>query len=157
MLLIPSKAECTLRVRLIQTFHMESRSWDDIGYNFLVGGDGAVYEGRGWDKVGAHTLGTYTIQLSAFILNLSSSILGYNKGSIGIAYIGTFNANKPNERQLKAGFLLMEKGVKLKKLVPDYKIYAHRQLIPSESPGFAFYELIKKWDHWTSDPPENLN
>ena len=28
--------------------------WDDIGYNFLVGEDGNVYEGRGWDTVGAH-------------------------------------------------------------------------------------------------------
>ena len=31
--------------------------WCDIGYNFLIGGDGAVYTGRGWDKVGAHTPG----------------------------------------------------------------------------------------------------
>lgn len=51
------KAECTLRVRLMQTYHMESKRWDDIGYNWLVGGDGAVYEGRGWDKLGSHTLG----------------------------------------------------------------------------------------------------
>lgn len=36
---------------------MESKNWDDIGYNFLVGGDGEVYEGRGWDKQGAHTKG----------------------------------------------------------------------------------------------------
>ncbi|KAJ6640718.1 Peptidoglycan-recognition protein LC, partial [Pseudolycoriella hygida] len=50
-----NQATCTFRVRYIQTFHMESQGWDDIGYNFLVGGDGAVYEGRGWDKEGAHT------------------------------------------------------------------------------------------------------
>lgn len=24
---------------------MESSGWDDIGYNFLVGGDGAIYVG----------------------------------------------------------------------------------------------------------------
>lgn len=41
----------------MQTYHMESRNWDDIGYNFMVGGDGDVYEGRGWDKQGAHTKG----------------------------------------------------------------------------------------------------
>lgn len=52
-----------------------------------------------------------------------------------------------------AGFLLMNEGVKLKKLVPDYKIYAHRQLIASESPGAAFFELIKTWNHWTNDQP----
>lgn len=44
----------------MQTYHIESKSWDDIGYNFLVGGDGSVYEGRGWDKQGAHTKGQLT-------------------------------------------------------------------------------------------------
>ncbi|CRL00273.1 CLUMA_CG013546, isoform A [Clunio marinus] len=132
-----TQASCTLRTRYIQTFHMESRSWDDIAYNFLIGGDGAVYEGRGWDKQGAHTK-------------------GYNVGSIGVAYIGTFTKKLPNEKQIHAGFLLFKEGVRLKKLLPDYKIYAHRQLIPSESPGAAFYEIIKKWDHWASDAPEIL-
>jgi peptidoglycan recognition protein LC len=104
----------------MQTYHMESKNWDDIGYNFLVGGDGDVYEGRGWNKQGAHTK-------------------GYNYGSIGIAYIGTFNKKLPNERQLNAGFLIMKEGVNLGKLTEDYKIFAHRQLIASESPGAAFY------------------
>lgn len=83
--------------------------------------------------------------------------VGYNSGSIGIAYIGTFNKKLPNDKQLTAGFLLMQEGVKLKKLLPDYKIYAHRQLIASESPGATFFELIKKWPHWTQDVPENYN
>jgi peptidoglycan recognition protein LC len=133
-----AQAACTLRVRLMQTYHMESKSWDDIGYNFLVGGDGDVYEGRGWDKQGAHTK-------------------GYNSGSIGIAYIGTFNKKLPSERQLSAGYLIMKEGVILGKLTPDYKIYAHRQLIASESPGAAFYEIIKTWNHWRNDTPEVFN
>jgi peptidoglycan recognition protein LC len=128
----------------MQTFHMESKSWDDIGYNFMVGGDGDVYEGRGWDKQGAHTKG--------LILKCSTS--GFNSGSIGVAFIGTFNKALPTDKQILAAFLLFEEGVKLQKLVPDYKIYAHRQLIPSESPGAAFYEEIKKWEHWTNEAPE---
>jgi N-acetylmuramoyl-L-alanine amidase len=31
--------------------------WMDLGYSFLVGGDGQVYEGRGWNHSGAHTYG----------------------------------------------------------------------------------------------------
>lgn len=128
-----TQADCTLQVRLIQTFH-ESRGWDDIGYNFIIGGDGAVYEGRGWNKQGAHTK-------------------GWNKGSIGVAFIGTFNKIIPPERQLKAAFQLFENGVELKKLTENYKIYAHRQLIATESPGLAFYETIKTWSHWTDELP----
>ncbi|XP_037045309.1 peptidoglycan-recognition protein LC-like isoform X1 [Bradysia coprophila] len=125
-----NQATCTFRVRYIQTFHMESQGWDDIGYNFLVGGDGAVYEGRGWDKEGAHTK-------------------GFNKRSICIAFIGTFNKMVPPKRQLTAAEFLIDRGVKLNKLIPDYQLYGHRQLIPSESPGPALYEVIKTWPHWS--------
>lgn len=37
----------------------------------MVGGDGNVYEGTGWSTEGAHTI-------------------GYNRKSIGIAFIGNF-------------------------------------------------------------------
>jgi len=30
---------------------------DDIKYNFLIGQDGVIYEGRGWGVVGQHTNG----------------------------------------------------------------------------------------------------
>lgn len=50
----------------------------------------------------------------------------------------------------------MNEGVRLNKLVPDYKIYAHRQLVAFESPGAAFFEEIKKWDHWSNQKPEVL-
>lgn len=75
---------------------------------------------------------------------------GFNAGSIAIAYIGTFITKVPNKNQLRAGFLLMDEGVKLGKLTKDYKIYGHGQLIPTQSPGDAFYELIKTWPHWTN-------
>ena len=37
--------------------------WWDVGYSFMVGEDGNVYEGRGWDQVGAHTYGYNTVGL----------------------------------------------------------------------------------------------
>jgi hypothetical protein len=43
--------------RGIQEWHINGNGWCDIGYSFLVGGDGNVYEGRGWDEIGAHTGG----------------------------------------------------------------------------------------------------
>ena len=29
--------------------------WPDIGYSFIIGEDGNIYEGRGWNTIGAHT------------------------------------------------------------------------------------------------------
>lgn len=52
---------------------MDTKQWNDIGYNFLIGGDGNVYEGRGWGKHGAHSS-------------------PYNSKSIGICIIGNFTS-----------------------------------------------------------------
>lgn len=35
-------------VRSVQAYHMDGRGWSDIAYNFLIGADGRVFEGRGW-------------------------------------------------------------------------------------------------------------
>lgn len=115
---------------------MESRGWDDIGYNFLVGGDGNAYEGRGWNKQGAHTK-------------------GFNDGSICIAFIGTFTKLMPPQRQLNAAQQIISQGIKLKKLTPDYRLYGQRQLAPTESPGTSLYEIIAKWSHWANDLKKN--
>lgn len=40
-------------------------------YNFIIGNDGRVYEGRGWNKIGAHTF-------------------SYNSCSLGLAFIGKY-------------------------------------------------------------------
>jgi len=66
--------------------------WADIGYNFLVDEDGNVYEGRGWDTVGAHTY-------------------GYNRVSIGIGFIGEFSYRTPNSAALDAAKQLISYGV----------------------------------------------
>ena len=54
------------------------KGWPDIAYNFLVGEDGRAYEGRGWDKAGAHTL-------------------GYNENAVAVCVIGDFTGTSPNQ------------------------------------------------------------
>lgn len=117
----------------MQTFHIEGKQWLDIGYNFVVGGDGGAYEGRGWDAVGAHTY-------------------GYNIKGIGICFIGTFTALLPPPEQMRAAKLLIEEGVKLGKISTEYKLLAHRQVSATESPGAAFFKELQKWPHWVSSP-----
>ncbi|KAG5676718.1 hypothetical protein PVAND_006530 [Polypedilum vanderplanki] len=48
--------ECKFVVKRIQN---ENSHLDDIPYNFLIGNDGKVYEGRGFEKEGQHTSNLY--------------------------------------------------------------------------------------------------
>lgn len=100
-------------------------------YNFLVGGDGSVMEGQGWDKIGAHTF-------------------NYNTGSVGIALIGNFADASPTQPTLDAVKRLIERGVALDKLSRNYKLYAHCQLIQAASPGVNVFNEIKNWPHWNA-------
>ncbi|XP_046414678.1 uncharacterized protein LOC124176887 [Neodiprion fabricii] len=128
-----TQSTCTFRVRFAQTFHIESRNWSDIAYNFLIGGDAYAYIGRGWDHVGAHAY-------------------GYNSRSIGISFIGTYNTVAPSDHQMKALQQLIEIGVKSGKIAADYKLLGHRQVSKTLSPGDALYNIITTWPHWSPTP-----
>jgi hypothetical protein len=73
-------------VRGIWEFHTYTRGWGDIGYNFLIGSNGSIYEGRagGDNVIGGHAL-------------------GYNTGSLGVAVIGCFDTNDATCNQLNGG------------------------------------------------------
>lgn len=60
---------CQKAMLSMQNYHQKTLGWNDIGYNFAIGGDGRIYEGRGFHVIGAHTL-------------------HYNQGSLGICLIG---------------------------------------------------------------------
>lgn len=117
-------------IRNIQMFHIESKNFDDIGYNFLIGSDGNIYEGRGFDKAGAHTF-------------------GYNKKSVGIAFVGCWMRNLPPEVSLLQCKTLIEHLVVNGHVARDYKLVAHCQCIATQSPGRALYEEIQTWDHFS--------
>jgi len=75
-----AKAESAALVRADYLYHVKTRGWDDIGYNFLVDRFGQVFEGRhgGVDRpvVGACNA-------------------GFNTGTSCVALLGTFTAASP--------------------------------------------------------------
>ncbi|XP_055843963.1 peptidoglycan-recognition protein LE [Episyrphus balteatus] len=119
-------------IRNIQCFHIESCRWNDIAYNFMIGNDGNIYEGRGWGHVGAHAK-------------------GYNHISVGISFIGCFMRDLPPARSLAACKKIIKRGVEQGYIAPDYKLIGHCQCTPTESPGRKLYEEIQTWDHFTAD------
>ncbi|XP_030570295.1 peptidoglycan-recognition protein LC isoform X6 [Drosophila novamexicana] len=128
-----TQAQCVFRVRFLQTFDIESQQKDDISFNFLIGGDGNVYVGRGWDVVGAH-------------------MHGYNTRSLSLAYIGSFRHQRPSSKQLSVTHLLLERGVELGKISSNYKLVGASTLEPTitEYNAELLYQSFANWTHWTT-------
>ncbi|CAI5798415.1 recognition 3-like [Podarcis lilfordi] len=116
-----SSSSTRLRIR--------AKRWCDVAYNFLIGEDGLVYEGRGWRNVGSHTY-------------------GYNDLSLGIAFIGTFVERSPNEAAWKALKCLLDFSVKVGYLSPDYLVVAHSDVSNLVSPGEPIRSEISKWPNY---------
>lgn len=129
-----SLLNCTISVFKTQRYHIETLKWFDIGYNFMVGGDGNVYECAGWDTVGAHSY-------------------HYNNVSIGIGVIGQFHLYEPTIQQVNATQLLIQLGVKLGKISQNYTVNAKCQLSDDISPGRFFVDAMKDWPHYEKDKP----
>ncbi|XP_017053435.1 peptidoglycan-recognition protein LC isoform X3 [Drosophila ficusphila] len=124
-----TRESCSYWARVLQSRHMDTYNWGQIGYNFMVGGDGRIYEGRGWNFEGAHTRDN-------------------NKSSIGITFLGNFLRNEPTPKSLEACQLLLDQGVRLKKLKPDYQLLGHRQITGTLMPAERLYKIIQTWPHW---------
>ncbi|KAL5017076.1 hypothetical protein ScPMuIL_006665 [Solemya velum] len=120
---------CMFVLKNIQELHMQQRGFSDIGYNFLVGGDGNIYEGRGWDRIGAHTL-------------------GYNDNSIAISFIGSFMLDNPPPSVLNASRALLKCATELSVLTQRYSLLGHRDVKKTLCPGDVLYRTIEEWPHY---------
>lgn len=99
----------------------------------MIGGDGLIYEGRGWNVRGEHTVGSK----------------GSHNDAVCVAFIGDFTNHPPKKSQIDAFFKLLNYGVATNKLASDYKINAQRDFHASLSPGNAFYDVIKTWQRYS--------
>lgn len=77
-----STRECIESVQRIQNSNFKSHL-RDFAYNFAVGGDGKVYEGTGWNRIGEYT-----------------KRYRYDTTSIGIAILGCWTSKHENSNKL---------------------------------------------------------
>lgn len=124
-----TSADCRLRVRDTQAYHMDRLDFCDIGYHFLVGQDGGVYEGVGWRFQGSHTF-------------------GYNDIGLGVAFMGDFSEKPPNAAALGAAQALIQCGLDEGYLAPSYLLVGHSDVSNILSPGKALYNIISTWPHF---------
>lgn len=115
------------RMRQIQSYHMDTRGWCDVGYHFLVGQDGRVYQGRPERKVGAHAASA-------------------NTNNAGVSYIGDYSSVAPSQAMLDAGARILRSlsqsyGITLNRT----QVKGHRQVgtTSTSCPGNALYNRLQ--------------
>lgn len=117
-------AHSTWNFNDVHAFHRDSRGWLGIGYNYWIGFDGTVYEGRGLSQ-GAH-------------------VKGYNEKLIGIGFQGDYddlNGSMP-DAQYNAGVELIKW---LKDQIPTARVvHGHSHWQSTACPGkhFPLVEMI---------------
>lgn len=74
--------------RAIYSYHTYSQKWGDIGYQYIIDPEGAIYEGRigGDGIVGGHAYRGRACSRFGTAANIS-----FNDGTIGIALLGTYS------------------------------------------------------------------
>uniref|UniRef100_A0A0K8RFQ6 Putative peptidoglycan recognition protein n=1 Tax=Ixodes ricinus TaxID=34613 RepID=A0A0K8RFQ6_IXORI len=120
-----SLENCSRIVRRWQGYHQETKGWFDISYQYLIGSDGLVFEGRGFGAIGAHTL-------------------KYNDKSVSIAFIGNFTHHVPRQEMLTSAERLIDCGVELGLIQDNYTLHGQRDANKRDCPGDAFYNLYIK-------------
>lgn len=115
-----SAGPSTQTPRIIQDFHMDTRGWSDVGYNFLVDKSGRIYEGRGWTVLGAHIAGHNTAGIGVCFIGRDGDVTEAAKRAIRWLY---------NEACRRAGRALRRDG--------------HRDLAATSCPG----DTLHAWVH----------
>ncbi|KAF7659495.1 hypothetical protein LDENG_00297150 [Lucifuga dentata] len=122
--------KCSTNMRAMQQFHQQERGWIDIGYSFVIGSDGYVYEGRGWNHVGTHTRG--------------HNAIGY-----GMSVIGNYTATLPSRHSMNLlRHRLVQCAVDGGRLAANFTIQGHRQVVNTSCPGDIFFSEISSWEHF---------
>ncbi len=113
-------------IRRIENYHRgPEKRWAAIGYHYLIGKDGRVYEGRPTKYQGAH-------------------VSSENENNVGISVIGDFHRKLPSARQLAALQAFLE-DTRDRFKVGRGRIYGHRDLNRSICPGDALYGWLKRY------------
>jgi len=102
--------EAMARMRSAQAYH-RSLGWGDIGYSWCVDYAGNVYEGRGWNRTGAHTY-------------------GYNSKGYGICGLFDSTVFPPSDELMEGMAGIIRAGIITAKIDWRPTIVAHRDRVP---------------------------
>ena len=113
-------------VKGIQNFHRNERGWADIGYHWIIGRDGKVYEGRALNVQGAHAGG------------------GNNVENLGISVIGDFSTAMPPTAAVRTLTLFLRAQQK-RYGIPMEQVFGHREFKATACPGDALFAWLERF------------
>ncbi len=116
----------------IEGFHVNTRGYRAIGYNYLIMPSGRVWEGRGFETVGAHTLDPK---------DADGDGKHVENRDPGICFAGNFDHQKATRRALAAHTLLRAR-LALKGVRWD-RMYSHNQAFPTSCCGKYLRAALK--------------
>lgn len=116
--------ECSAQMRNIQSDHVNSGS-PNVGYNFVIGGDGDIYEGRGWHVRNFH-----------------------RDHTIGVCFVGNYVYDELSLSMIDALDKLLDSGIQIGALPVDYYIVAHNHTYATLSPGQNVYKVLKAFPNF---------
>ncbi|XP_067687126.1 protein-glucosylgalactosylhydroxylysine glucosidase-like [Haliotis asinina] len=122
-------ATCTRAIKHIQDWHQKI-GYPDIAYNFLIGEDGRLYEGRGWDVV-------------------PGNATDRSQESLSIGLVGVFRCKPANVRIQETLQRLIKCGVELGKINTDYHLVGGTG-VEGDMPTvpLAVHCQLRTWKHW---------
>ncbi|XP_054265367.1 peptidoglycan-recognition protein LF-like [Macrosteles quadrilineatus] len=94
--------DCVVHVQELQKRNVVFKGWPEIPFNFIITGDGNIYEGRGW--------------LNKYI-NFGNEAM---QETLQIAYLGYFKDKDPSPQMVDLGTKLIEYGKQRKFISEDY-------------------------------------
>lgn len=110
----------------IRRWHTMDRGFDDIGYHFVIEGDGSVHSGRPLDRIPAAQKGANTNSIAICLVGnnvLAAEAMGWN-----------------DAQRISAHSLIVMLRTVLGKRLP---FCGHRDVAPSECPGVEVRDVFR--------------
>lgn len=115
---------CPKRVLGIQRFHVDTRGWNDIAYNFLVCKHGYIFEGRG-------------------ISTKSAATGADNSHTLAVCFLGDDTANRDDVTSAgRAALVEIARWIQERR--PAAKLFrGHRDFMSTSCPGDEIYGYVR--------------
>lgn len=113
-------------IRGIQRYHMVDNKWNDIGYHFLIGPEGVIYQGRPETVIGSHSVP--------------------NTGMIGICVFGDYDPGQdPFTPVIRESLLNLLTWLTAEYGIQTSEFYGHRNFSPKSCPGDEIYNHLQEF------------